>query len=151
MLHNSVQRYYWLSCFFVYGLLGWCIDSGFRSVLAQSFASGSFLPVPFSPIYGAGVMIVLLMHKRFAHVPMLIQGIMYGFILGLLEFITGECLVIFFHERLWTYYGGWINLDGFTNLPFALVWGILSIVLVTYLHPRVEVFVRRWLVRFRIM
>ena len=40
--------------------------------------------------------------------------------------------------QIWDYSNQPLNLDGRICLPFSLAWGLLSILLVKYIHPRIH-------------
>lgn len=121
--------------FFFYSAFGWIIDTAFRSYLVRGYASGSLFPVPFCPIYGLGALAIFGLHVQLRHRGWLAQGIAYGLSLSALEYLAGEINLFFTGEKLWEYHGGLVNLNGFTNLEHAVLWGTLAIVLVRWLHP----------------
>jgi len=124
--------------FFFYSFVGWLMDTSYRSILARAFAPGSFFPVPMCPIYGFGALLVIFLHRAFPSAPLVLQGLIYGVLLALLEYLTGYFALLFFHRRLWYYAGGWLNLGHFTDLSHAVLWGVGAIVLVSYLQPALE-------------
>ena len=124
--------------FLVYSFLGWIMDTTCRTLEAHAFTIGSFFPVPLCPVYGFGVLLVIFLHSLFPSIPLVLQGVIYGIVLAALEYATGILVLAYFHRRLWTYAGGFLNLDGFTNFSHALTWGVLAVLLVEYLQPALE-------------
>ena len=47
--------------FFVYGFLGWCTEVAFAAFKSGRFVNRGFLNGPICPIYGFGVLLVLLL------------------------------------------------------------------------------------------
>lgn len=120
------------------------MDTAYRSFLARAFAPGSFFPVPLCPIYGFGALLVIYLNRTFPSVPLVLQGLVYGILLALLEYLTGYFILLFFHRRLWHYADGWLNLGHFTDLPHAVLWGLLAVVLVKYLQPALESIIKNF-------
>ena len=48
-----------LAYFFVYGVLGWCVEVAFAAVKEGRFVNRGFLNGPICPIYGVGVTVVV--------------------------------------------------------------------------------------------
>ena len=48
-----------LAYFFVYGVLGWCVEVAFAAVKEGRFVNRGFLNGPICPIYGVGVVSVI--------------------------------------------------------------------------------------------
>lgn len=47
-------------CFFIYAILGWCVEVIYATVNSGKFVNRGFLNGPYCPIYGFGVLIVVL-------------------------------------------------------------------------------------------
>lgn len=124
--------------FIIYSFLGWIIDTGYRSVLAKSFAPNSITFLPFAPIYGFGALFVLLAYPRIQHLSFLTQFIIFSFSLTLGEYIGGVLTLHFLGKRLWDYSDMPFNFQGHISLLNSFIWGILALILVTYIHPHLQ-------------
>jgi uncharacterized membrane protein len=123
--------------FVLYSFLGWVGDTAYRSFEKGRYVRGSFLPIPFMPVYGFGALLVLALDTRFRALPLPLAFVLYGSLLAVLELLTGFCIKKYFKRRLWKYDGGVMNIGGFTNLAHAALWGALAMVVVV-LQPQLE-------------
>ena len=121
--------------FTIYSFLGWILDTGYRSITAGKYDPGSFFPIPFCPVYGLGALLILFLNQFFAPLPLVVEFLLYGVILALLEFLTGVFLKRVFHKTLWKYTDTPLNIQKFTDLPHALAWGAIALFVLYELHP----------------
>lgn len=123
-----------LFLFFIYAFLGWCAEVSFHAVTFGKFINRGFLNGPLCPIYGVGILIVLLCLEPVAN---------YGFLLfaasmvltSLLEFITGFLLEKLFHARWWDYSNEPFHIGPYVCLKFSLLWGFACLFVARVLHP----------------
>lgn len=123
--------------FFLYGVLGWIIDTAWRSYEKKKYVNGSFLQIPFMPIYGFGAVLILTLNAWYPDIPTLVKFVFFGTLLALLECIGGFGVYKIFGRRLWRYKGGLMNIGGFTNFAHLLLWGALAMLLIC-IHPFFE-------------
>ncbi|MFA5936121.1 MAG: putative ABC transporter permease [Patescibacteria group bacterium] len=121
--------------FFIYSFIGWILDTSTRSWIKKRYTTGSFFPIPFCPIYGFGALFVILLHNAIDHLPFLVEGFIFGIFLSLFEFISGKLIFIIFKRRLWKYEDTGLSIGHWTDASHAVLWGILSLLLVTWIHP----------------
>lgn len=90
---------------------------------------------PFIPVYGGGtVLITLCLYKLYKANDVVIY--VASAIIGAgFEFFCSYFQEMFFGTVSWDYSDTPFNLDGRTNLMFALIWGFLGLVWVRYLYP----------------
>ncbi len=125
-----------LLLFVLYGVLGWGIDSGYRSITSGFFTMGNALkPIPFSPVYAFGAFLILGIAPLFAEYGMLAQALAFGLLLAGFEWASGHLSTFLFKKRLWSYGNeqGW--LAGYTDLYHVGVWGMLAMVFIYLIHP----------------
>ncbi len=90
---------------------------------------------PFIPVYGGGAcFLTIVLYKLYKLSDTLI------FVISAVVGAGFEYLCSWFQETLfgtvsWDYSGTPFNLDGRTNLMYALIWGFLGLVWVRYLYP----------------
>lgn len=123
--------------FVVYSFLGWIIDTSFRSALAGQYAPGSFSPLPFTPIYGFGALLILLIGKELRKTPWFVQFFAYSAAATTLEYVGAITTQLLYHRRLWDYTQAPFNLNGDIDIFHTVAWGILGLFLVQILHPRI--------------
>lgn len=90
---------------------------------------------PFIPIYGGGaVLITLGLYKLYKKSDIIVY-IASGIIGAGFEYYCSYFQELFFGTVSWDYSNTRFNIDGRTNLMFALIWGFLGLVWVRYLYP----------------
>ena len=111
---------YELLCFFViYSVLGWCLEVCFCTINTGQFVNRGFLNGPVCPIYGFGMVIVLVALTPLAHsLPVLFVG-------GAL--LTSDVP---------------FNLGGYICLKFSLAWGVAVVAVMKGVQPAVAALVR---------
>lgn len=120
--------------FFIYACLGWGCEVAFAAFKHGEFVNRGFLNGPLCPIYGFGVVgVVLALMPVKDDLWLLYLG---SFLLTtLIEFVAGLALERIFHARWWDYSNTPLNIMGYVCLPFSLVWGAACLVIVRYVHP----------------
>ena len=115
---------YELLCFFViYSVLGWCLEVCFCTINTGQFVNRGFLNGPVCPIYGFGMVIVLVALTPLAHsLPVLFVG--GALLTSALELAAGWILKKVFHTSWWDYSDVPFNLGGYICLKFSLAWGV---------------------------
>lgn len=126
--------------FTVYSFLGWCMEVVFCTVTTGKLVNRGFLNGPVCPIYGFGMVIVLVTLGRFAdHLWLLFFG---GMVLtSALELVGGWALKKFFHTTWWDYSDEPFNIGGYICLKFSIAWGFCVVAAVRVLHAAVETLV----------
>ena len=59
------QFFYMLTYFIIYSILGWVLESIFRSICEKKLINTGFLKGPFCPIYGVGALIMIILLDGF--------------------------------------------------------------------------------------
>ena len=123
-----------ISLFFIYAFLGWCTEVVYAGVNQGVFVNRGFLNGPLCPIYGFGVLTVLLILEPLrANLLLLYAGSVV--LTSLLELITGFLMEKLFHKRWWDYTHEPFNIGGYICLKFSLLWGIACVLIVDVIHP----------------
>lgn len=138
--------YKYLYYFFIYSFLGWCLEVCYAALNTGIFVNRGFLNGPYCPIYGVGVVIVILLVFPLRK-NMLLLYVASVVLTSVLELVTGFALEKIFHYRWWNYSDVPFNIDGYVCLKFSLMWGIACIIVVDVIHPLVDDFVR-WIPHF---
>ena len=120
--------------FFIYACLGWGCEVAFAAVKEGRFINRGFLNGPICPIYGFGVVGVVLALKPVSENLWLLY-VGSAILTTAIEFVTGFALEKLFHARWWDYSGMPLNIMGYVTLPFSLVWGAACLVIVRWVHP----------------
>ena len=124
-----------LFAFFLYGFLGWCLDSFERSLETRRWTPGGFSRLPFTPIYGFGALLVFTVWPWIVAWPLLFQFVFFALGLGAFEYGSGYYCERVFGRRLWDYSTNQFNFAGRTDLFHLIAWGTLALLLVYFIHP----------------
>ena len=121
-------------CFFIYAILGWCVEVIYATVNSGKFVNRGFLNGPYCPIYGFGVLIVVICLTP-------VSGRLLPLFLGsvglttALELVTGFLLEKIFHAHWWDYSNEPFQLGGYICAKFSLLWGIACVLVIRVVHP----------------
>ena len=132
----------WISFFIIYCLFGWIWETCYVSIKEKKFVNRGFMHGPWIPIYGSGAMIILLSTIPVKHNLWLLY--IFG-MLGatVLELFTGILMEKLFHVRYWDYTKCFCNFKGYICLKSSLFWGLLSVLLIKFIHNPIENLVLR--------
>lgn len=126
----------WFLWFIVYSFMGWAYESAICSIEQKKFINRGFLKGPLCPVYGFGALAcILLLYQRTENVVVL-------FFTGMLltcavEYITAVLLEKLFDVKWWDYSDRRFNLNGRVCLLGAVVFGVLSVLLIKVFHPHI--------------
>lgn len=123
-----------LAYFFVYGVLGWCVEVAFAAVKEGRFVNRGFLNGPICPIYGVGVVSVIFSLQGFSE-SLLILYLASAVLVTFIEWLTGYVMDRIFHQKWWDYSGQPLNIGGYVCLPFSLIWGVFCVFIVKCFQP----------------
>ena len=123
-----------LTYFIIYSILGWILESVFRSLCERKLINTGFLKGPFCPIYGIGALIMILLLSRFKNNIILLFLVSF-FVLTFWEYIVGYFLEKAFHTKYWDYSNHKFNFQGRICLNNSIYWGILGVLFIEYIHP----------------
>lgn len=126
-----MQEIIWL--FFIYAFLGWCTEVVYAGVNRGIFVNRGFLNGPLCPIYGFGVMTVLLCLLPLRE-NLLLLFVGSVVLTSLLELITGFIMEKLFNQRWWDYSDEPFNIGGYICLKFSLLWGLACVLVVDVIH-----------------
>lgn len=135
---------YYLNTFLLYSILGFLLET-VRSFLVNSKFTSGILYGPWTPIYGIGIVIVILISNYlFAHlhlsrwVETFITFVIITLILTLLEWIGGILIEKIFHTVFWDYSREAFSIGKYISLSKSLMWGVGSILFIYVLKPLLE-------------
>ena len=132
--YNILQ---WLAFFFIYCFIGWCIESTIVSIERKKIVNRGFLKLPLLPIYGSGAIIILIvcLPVRESIFKVYFVGMICATIL---EYIVGYFMEVIFKMKYWDYSNDKFNYKGRICLVSSLFWGVLSVLLVEFIHTYIE-------------
>ncbi|MBR3533201.1 MAG: hypothetical protein IKN80_04880 [Clostridiales bacterium] len=126
---------YDICCFFlIYSFAGWVIEVIFHVVVGGKIINRGFLNGPVCPVYGFGMISVLLIYNLIGSDNTFIV-FLEGFVFTtLIELIAGFILDKFFHARWWDYSKMPLNLNGYICAGFSIIWGLAVVFVIKLVH-----------------
>lgn len=122
--------------FLFYSFLGWVIESVTCAIVQRKWVNRGFLLGPICPIYGVASLIMILGLTQYLHDP-LVFFVMAVVICSIVEYLTSYIMEKLFHARWWDYSHLPFNINGRICLSNSVLFGILGIVLLYFIHPTV--------------
>lgn len=130
-----------LAFFFIYAFLGWCMEVSYAVLDKGKFCNRGFLNGPICPIYGFGMVTILLLVTPVQDKLFLL--FMFSMILTtLIEFITGFALEKIFRAKWWDYSDLPFNIKGYVCLKFSVYWGIACTFVIRIIHSLIYALVQ---------
>ena len=123
--------------FFIYAFIGWVIEVFFVWYKVGILEKRGFLFGPICPIYGYGALMLILTLKPHTHnkIKLFFSAVI---LFSTFEYIVGFALEAFFKMTLWNYSGDLFNLNGRISLYISIIWGLLSLLIIYYIHPFIK-------------
>ena len=138
---NTDLILYFFIYFVLYSFAGWVLESACKTIDQRKFVNSGFLHGPICPIYGFGAIIMLLCLNFLKEKPILLF-IASFFILSIWEYIVGVLLEKIFKTKYWDYSHLKFNIKGRVCLKNSIIWGILGLLFICYIHPWIENYVQ---------
>lgn len=131
-------NFYNLIYFFTfYSFAGWCLEVLYYFKNEHKFVNRGFLYGPFCPIYGFGVLFLIIFLNNYKD-NIFILFTLACFFTTVLEYITGFALEKIFKAKWWDYTDDPLNIHGRVCLLYSLLWGIGEVGIIKVLHPVVN-------------
>jgi len=137
MLNDTPGFFYYILLFALYCAMGWVLEVIYRSITQRKFVNAGFLFGPFIPIYGLGAFIVIVLQYFFQSWHLVPRFIAFGLAITLLEYMVGILSEKIFKLTLWDYSENKFNLHGHVCLHFSVIWTLIALIFVTFVHPEV--------------
>ena len=122
---------------FFYSFLGWCMETVLCSFVERLPVSRGFLYGPICPIYGIGVLMMVCWFQPFMDRPVRFY-LVATVCMSAWEYLVGWFLEVTTHIKYWDYSMYRFNLKGRICLWVCLMWGVLSFLVLYFIHPRIE-------------
>lgn len=124
----------WFWFFTIYSAMGCALEIAFALIRKARPDRKRLLFFPLCPVYGVGACLCLLIAPTVDGNPSAL------FLIGATVCTATEYLAAVWYERglgvkFWDYAGERGNLWGRVCLPFSAAWGVLTLILVYWIHP----------------
>ena len=126
--------------FIIYAFIGWCSEVSYAALDRGIFVNRGFLNGPYCPIYGCGVLIVVVLLTPLKK-NLLILYLGSFLLTSVLEFITGFVMEKVFHNKWWDYSDKPLNIMGYVCLKFSIFWGLACTFIMLIIHPIIYGFI----------
>ncbi|MBN2402335.1 MAG: hypothetical protein JXN64_08025 [Spirochaetes bacterium] len=136
-----MKIYYAVLFFTLYSFAGWLIELAYRSFTQKRFVNPGFLFGPFVPLYGIGAIAVFILYDYILKINIALQFFLYFVLLSAIEYITGEIFERAYGLKLWDYSNNRFNIKGKISPAFSVVWAVMAILTVNFIHPFIERYV----------
>lgn len=137
-LHTDFNKKYSIDSiilmFFTASILGWIWEVGLNLFQYGFFANRGTLYGPWLHIYGWGLILILLLLKKFRNQP-IFTFLWVILLCGMLEYGTAWYLETFKNARWWDYDGFFLNLHGRICMEGLLAFGIGGVLFIYFGAP----------------
>lgn len=123
--------------FFLFSFLGWCMEVLLVFIREHILVNRGFLIGPYCPIYGIGVVFIIVMIKDVLTLPYGIFPVfLCGMIIcGILEYFVSWFLEKRYHARWWDYSTKPCNINGRVWIGNLILFGIASVIITMVIYP----------------
>lgn len=129
----EVVRDYFL-IFMIYSVIGWMMEVVFTLFTEKKVSNRGFLIGPYCPIYGFGVVLILVFLSKFQD-DIGILFILAIVVCSLLEYFTSYFMEKIFKARWWDYSKNKFNINGRICLETMIPFGLIACFVVSFLNP----------------
>lgn len=131
------QISYLILLFFVFSVLGWCMEVVLKYIQYHHFINRGFLIGPYCPIYGSGIVFITVMVNILSGVESSVgTTFSISFIgCGILEYAVSYYLEKKFHARWWDYSTKPMNLHGRIWIGNLILFGIGGTLVIEVINP----------------
>lgn len=106
--------------------------------IERTYVSG-FMGSIFTPIYGFAILLITFIHDKIKInnkvLKIIVEFFIYAILLTLIELIGGILIEKIFNKVFWNYDNYKYNIGIYISLETAIMWGLLSILVLYLLHP----------------
>lgn len=122
--------------FFIYAILGWGVEVIHAALKRGRFENRGFLNGCWCPIYGVGVVLVLLCLTPI-NINVFVLFLASLALTSVLEFAVGFVLEKLFKTKWWDYSKEHFNIKGYVCLKYSILWGLACVIIVDLVHPMI--------------
>ena len=134
-MNYSLYQLSWI--FLICSFIGWVLATSAAAIREKKFIDVGFLYGPYCPAYGfsAVLFILFLSELKNSLFFLFLGGIVLSFFVAL---FTGIILEKIFHRKWWDYSRKRFQFGGYVNMPYAVLWGILAVVFISFISSPLE-------------
>ena len=136
--------------FVLYSFLGWVMETCYCSLMEHRLVPRGFLYGPVCPIYGGGVTLMILFFTPLKK-NLVLFYVVAVVVMTSWEYLVGWVLEVTTHVKYWDYSRYKFNLKGRVCLWVALTWGVLSYIVIFFIHPPIQAWVENFSVELEFL
>lgn len=132
---------FYINIFLCFSIIGYLFETICSWIFKTGFSSG-ILYGPWTPLYGFGVLIIMLLSNKIFEslhlnkvVETIIVFVVITIVLTILEWLGGILIEKLFHITFWDYSNYKYHIGKYISLEMSLVWGVGSIILIYLVLP----------------
>ena len=129
---DSLREYFLI--FMIYSIMGWMVEIVYTAFVNKKFSNRGFLIGPYCPIYGVGVLLILILLSDFKD-DIAVLFLLSIIVCSLLEYFTSYFMEKIFKARWWDYSRNKFNINGRICLETMIPFGLIACFVVSFLHP----------------
>lgn len=120
--------------FAFYSFVGWCVEVIYMTLELGEFQNRGFLNGPICPIYGFGVVAVIMVLTPLQDtiLPLYIGSVV---LCTSVELLVGIGMEKLFHNTWWDYSHEKFNYKGYICLKVSLLWGLACLIMMRIAQP----------------
>lgn len=129
--------------FTIFSVIGLIIETLFCYITTGVIESRKGLLIgPFCPVYGVGAALLILLLNNYQEnsLKLFIIGAVIG---NIIEYMLSYILEAYYGTRFWDYsFIDW-NLNGRVCIKYSIFWGILAVILIKWIQPKVDNIIKK--------
>lgn len=134
-MHHLQSIHNLVILFFIFAVIGWIIETIYRSVAQEKFCNPGLLTGPYVPLYGFCGLLIMGLVNIMDGAGIAAKSAAYCAAITLIEYLAGEIVLFLFNRRLWDYRENRWNLRGHICPLFSLLWTILALFFEYGIYP----------------
>lgn len=147
--NNSGEIMFYINFFLFFSIFGYLFETLCAYIFKSGFNSG-ILYGPWTPLYGFGVIIIMLLSNKIFEslhlnkvVETIVVFVVITIVLTVLEWLGGVLIEKLFHITFWDYSNYKYHIGKYISLEMSLLWGVGSIILIYLVIPYVCEFIKK--------
>lgn len=131
---NIFNKYDLIYIYIFGGLIGTIYEEIYHLISSNKFVncSGSVF-LPFNIVYGLGVLLITICFYKVSN--LLIIWLLSSFLCGIVEYFMSLISELFLSAESWNYRYSLLNINGRTTIPYMIIWGFFSLIIITLVIP----------------
>lgn len=147
--NNSGEIMFYINFFLFFSIFGYLFETLCAYIFKSGFNSG-ILYGPWTPLYGFGVIIIMLLSNKIFEslhlnkvVETIVVFVVITIVLTVLEWLGGVLIEKLFHITFWDYSNYKYHIGKYISLEMSLLWGVGGIILIYLVIPFVCEFIKK--------